>query len=361
LIIPSEQEHRLPLKIEELRPLNFRAGLFSKTQSVMNGTSPWILFNVFVLGMLALDLGVFHRKDKKVGFREALLWTGIWVGLALLFNGWIYREVGQQPALEFLTGYLLEKSLSADNIFVFVLLFAYFKIPSKYQHRVLFWGVIGALMLRASFIALGAVLIERFHWVIYLFGAFLIYTGYKMFSHAIKDLHPEDNPLVNWIIRKGKATNRLYGRRFFVKVRGNRLVTPLFLCLLSIEFTDVIFALDSIPAIFAITEDPFIVYTSNVFAILGLRSLYFALAGVMSRFPYLRYGLATILIFIGIKMLLADVYKIPIWASLLFIATVLIASVFWNKLTKKREVKEEARKATGKDIAGGGRKLKAGK
>ncbi len=316
---------------------------------MIEGILPWILFNVFVLAMLALDLGVFHKKDKAVTIKEAFAWSGIWIALALIFNGWIYYRMGQQAALEYLTGYLIEKSLSVDNIFVFVLLFSYFKIPAKYQHRVLFWGVIGALIMRGIFIAAGSILIARFHWVIYIFGAFLIYTGYKMFTQSAEHMHPEDNPLVRSFTKRGKATHELHGNDFFVEVNGKRLVTPLFLCLLSIEFSDIIFAVDSIPAIFAITEDPFIVYTSNVFAILGLRSLYFALENVISRFPYLRYGLAIILVFIGIKMILADVFKIPIWASLAFIAIVLAASVFWNKAANKSDVKEEAEKVTGKD------------
>jgi tellurite resistance protein TerC len=314
----------------------------------MNGILPWILFNVFVLIMLALDLGVFHKKDKPVTFKEALGWSAVWITLALIFNGWIYYSMGQQPALEYLTGYLIEKSLSVDNIFVFVLLFSYFKIPAKYQHRILFWGVIGALIMRGIFIGVGAIMIARFHWVIYIFGVFLIYTGYKMIKESAEEMHPENNPLVRWFTKKGKVTNELHGHDFFVIINGKRLATPLFLCLLSIEFSDIIFAVDSIPAIFAITEDPFIVYTSNVFAILGLRSLYFALEGVISRFPYLRYGLAIILIFIGIKMVLADVYKIPIWASLIFIAVVLVASVLWNKVADRRKVAEESEKATGK-------------
>jgi tellurite resistance protein TerC len=315
----------------------------------MNGILPWILFNVFVLIMLALDLGVFHKKDKPVTFKEALSWSGVWIALALIFNGWIYYRMGEQPALEFLTGYLIEKSLSVDNIFVFVLLFSYFKIPSKYQHRVLFWGIFGALIMRGIFIAAGAILIAKFHWIIYIFGAFLIYTGYNMFRQSAESMHPEDNPLVRWFTKRGKATDKLHGNDFFVEIDGKRLATPLFLCLLSIEFSDIIFAVDSIPAIFAITEDPFLVYTSNVFAILGLRSLYFALEGVISRFPYLRYGLGIILVFIGIKMLLADVYKIPIWASLLFIAVVLVASVLWNKVADKREVRKEAEETIGKE------------
>ena len=302
----------------------------------MSGAWPWIIFNAFVLLMLAIDLGVFHRQSKKVSFKEAITWSAVWVTLALIFNGWIYYSMGEKPAVEFLTGYLVEKSLSVDNIFVFVLLFSFFNVPEEYQHRVLFWGVIGALIMRAIFIVVGAVLIAKFHWIIYLFGVFLVFTGYKMFKKSASDMHPEENPLVRWFIKKGKVTNEYHGKEFFVNINGKHLATPLFLCLLSIEFTDLIFAVDSIPAIFAITKDPFIVYTSNVFAILGLRSLYFALEGIITKFPYLRYGLAIILIFIGCKMLLVDVYKIPIAVSLGFIALVITLSIVWEKIFPKR-------------------------
>jgi len=301
----------------------------------MSGALPWILFNAFVLLMLAIDLGVFHRQSKKVSFKEAITWSVVWITLALIFNGWIYYSMGEKPALEFLTGYLVEKSLSVDNIFVFVLLFSFFKVPDEYRHRVLFWGVIGALIMRAIFIGVGAVLIAKFHWIIYLFGAFLVFTGYKMFKKSAADMHPEQNPLVSWFIKRGKVTNEYHGKKFFVTIDGKRLATPLFLCLLSIEFTDLIFAVDSIPAIFAITNDPFIVYTSNVFAILGLRSLYFALEGIITKFPYLRYGLAIILIFIGCKMLLVDVFKMPVVVSLGFITVVITLSVLWEKIFPK--------------------------
>jgi tellurite resistance protein TerC len=317
----------------------------------MNTLLPWILFNAFVLLMLALDLGVFHRKSHRVGFKEALAWSGVWVTLALAFNVWVYINMGKQPALEFLTGYLIEKSLSVDNIFVFVLLFSFFRVPAEYQHRVLFWGVIGALVLRAIFIALGAILIAKFHWIIYLFGAFLIYTGYKMFTKSAADMHPEDNPLVRWFVRNGRVTSEYHGSRFFVKVDGKRLATPLFLCLLSIEFTDLIFAVDSIPAIFAITQDPFIVYTSNVFAILGLRSLYFALEGIISRFPYLRYGLALILVFIGLKMVLADVYKVPIVASLVVIAAILAGSLLWGRRQEEQSLAPGKKQGSIKNVS----------
>jgi tellurite resistance protein TerC len=302
----------------------------------MSGTWPWIIFNAFVLLMLAIDLGIFHRQSKKVSFKEAITWSVVWITLALVFNGWIYYSLGEKPAVEFLTGYLVEKSLSVDNIFVFVLLFTFFKVPDEYRHRVLFWGVIGALILRAIFIAIGAVLIAKFHWIIYLFGIFLVFTGYKMFKKSAADMHPEENPLVRWFIKRGKVTSEYYGKKFFVNINGKKLATPLFLCLLSIEFTDLVFAVDSIPAIFAITNDPFIVYTSNVFAILGLRSLYFALEGIITKFPYLRYGLAIILIFIGCKMLLIDVYKMPIAVSLGFIAITITLSVMWEKIFPKK-------------------------
>jgi tellurite resistance protein TerC len=297
----------------------------------MNSIWTWVTFNAFVLLMLAIDLGIFNRKEKQISFKEAISWSLVWITLAMIFNAWIYFGMGKKPALEFLTGYLIEKSLSVDNIFVFVLLFSFFKVPLQYRHRVLFWGVIGALIMRAIFIALGAVLIAKFHWIIYLFGAFLIFTGYKMFRKSVDDMHPEQNPLVNWFIKRGRVTAEYHGNKFFVMEDGRKLATPLFLCLLSIEFTDLIFAVDSIPAIFAITSDPFIVYTSNVFAILGLRSLYFALEGIISRFPYLRYGLAIILLFIGCKMLLVDIYKVPVTLSLVIIALVITVSMLWKK------------------------------
>lgn len=302
----------------------------------MSGIWPWIIFNAFVILMLAIDLGIFNRQSNKVTFKAAISWTGVWVVLALIFNGWIYYHMGEKSAIEFFTGYLIEKSLSVDNIFVFILLFSFFKVPEEYQHRVLFWGVIGALVLRAIFIAVGAVLIAKFHWIIYLFGAFLVFTGYKMFKKSATDMHPENNPLVRWFIKRGRVTNEYHGKKFFVNINGKKLATPLFLCLLSIEFTDLIFAVDSIPAIFAITKDPFIVYTSNVFAILGLRSLYFALGGIISKFPYLRYGLAIILVFIGCKMLLIDVVKIPILISLGFIAAVITLSILWKNFFPDR-------------------------
>ena len=287
----------------------------------------WILFNVFVLMMLALDLGVFHRKSHEVSTKEALTWTIVWITLALIFNGILYFWKGQQQALEFFTGYLIEKALSVDNIFVFIMIFSYFQVPAKYQHKVLFWGILGALVMRVIFIFAGVALIEKFHFTIYIFGAILIYTGYKMFNHNQAKIDPEKNPVVRFFRKIMPVTPQMHDDKFFVRINGKRFATPLFLVLILIETTDLIFAVDSIPAILAITQDQFIVYTSNVFAILGLRSLYFALAGIVHRFWLLTYGLAIVLLFVGTKMLLIDVYKIPIAWSLLFIAITITGSV----------------------------------
>jgi tellurite resistance protein TerC len=295
----------------------------------------WILFNAFVLLMLALDLGVFHRKIHEVSLKEALSWTFIWVSLALVFNAIIFYWKGRQQALEFFTGYLIEKALSVDNIFVFIMIFTYFQIPSKYQHKVLFWGILGALLMRVIFIFAGVALIEKFHFTIYIFGALLIYTGYKMFYHNNTKIEPDKNPLIKFFKKFMPITPDLQEDNCFVKLDGKRFATPLFLVLILIETTDLIFAVDSIPAILAITQDQFIVYTSNVFAILGLRSLYFALAGVVHRFWLLSYGLAVVLVFVGIKMLMIDLYKIPIELSLIFIAVVITGSIFLSLKIQK--------------------------
>jgi tellurite resistance protein TerC len=287
----------------------------------------WIAFNGFVLAMLALDLGVFHRTSHEVKLREALAWSAVWVALALAFNALIWSRYGQQRALEFLTGYLIEKSLSVDNIFVFVLIFTYFQVPAKYQHKVLFWGILGALLMRAAFIAAGVTLIQRFHWIIYVFGAFLVVTGIRMAVQQDKEIHPERNPVLRLAKRLMPVSTSYDGDRFFTMQGGRRAATPLFVALLLVETTDLIFAVDSIPAILAITQDPFIVYTSNVFAILGLRSLYFALAGVVRMFHYLSIGLAGVLVFVGGKMLLVDVVKVPTALSLGVIAAILAVSV----------------------------------
>jgi tellurite resistance protein TerC len=287
----------------------------------------WVGFTVFVLGMLALDLGVFHRHAHEVRFKEALIWSGVWAGLALLFAGGVFIYGGSQKGLEFLTGYLIEWSLSVDNIFVFLVIFAYFAVPARYQHRVLFWGILSALVLRAVMIVMGAALIERFHWVIYLFGAVLVLSGIRMALQKETDVDPQTNPLVRLFERFMPVTPGYHNGRFFIIQGARRYATPLFIALLMVESADVMFALDSIPAIFAITTDPFIVYTSNIFAIMGLRSMYFALSGLVQRFHYLRAGLSVILVFVGVKMLLSDIYKIPTLLSLGVVLAVLAISV----------------------------------
>jgi tellurite resistance protein TerC len=296
-----------------------------------------------VLAMLTLDLGVFHRKAHTISIKEALTWSVVWIALAMTFNAGIYFFSGPEPALQFFTGYLIEKSLSVDNIFIFVLLFTYFSVPAAYQHRVLFWGVLGALVMRGMMIALGVALLDTFHWIIYLFGAFLIFTGIRMAFQKEAEVHPERNPLLKLVRRIVPVTDDYERDRFVVRHAGQVLVTPLLLVLLVVETTDLIFALDSIPAIFAVTKDPFIVYTSNVFAILGLRSLYFVFANVMGRFSYLKLGLAVVLSFVGVKMVLTDLYHIPTALSLAVIAVVLataiVASVVRTQpgTTKNRE------------------------
>src|SRR5512144_1173658 len=297
----------------------------------------WIGFNVFVLAMLALDLGVFHRKAHIVSFKESITWTFVWVVLALLFNGGVWHYYGSQKALEFFTGYLIEKSLSVDNVFVFALLFSYFAVPAKYQHKVLFWGILGALLMRAMMIAAGAALIAKFTWIIYVFGAFLILTGIKMIVKREEEIHPERNPVVRLFKKLMPVTADYREDKFFVREYGLRMATPLFVVLLLVEFSDLIFAVDSIPAIFAVTTDPFIVYTSNVFAILGLRSLYFAVAGVMNKFHYLKTGLGVVLAFVGVKMLLAHTaWKIPTLLSLGVVVLILVVSIVWSFLKPKK-------------------------
>lgn len=297
----------------------------------------WIGFNLFVLLMLALDLGVFNRKAHVVSVKEALTWSGVWICLSLIFNGLIYHWFGEAKAVEFFTGYVIEKSLSVDNIFVFVLVFRYFQIPSIYQHKILFWGILGALVMRVIFIFAGVALIEKFHWTIYLFGAFLIYTGYKMFTEQDKKIEPEKNPVIKLFRGVMPVTSDLRGDKFFVSENGKKYATPLFLVLILIETTDLIFAVDSIPAILAVTQDRFIVYTSNVFAILGLRSLYFALAHVIHRFIYLSTGLAVILVFVGLKMVLVDVIKIPTYVSLIVIAVIITASIVLSLIKTRND------------------------
>lgn len=297
----------------------------------------WISFNLFVLIMLALDLGLFHRKSHAVGFKEAMGWSVFWVLLASCFSILVYFWFGRHKALEFVTGYLIEQSLSVDNLFVFLLIFRYFGVDPKYQHKVLFWGIIGALIARGIFIAAGVALINRFHWIIYVFGVFLVITGLRMLKPVAESVHPERL----WVVRVAKKhlrfTSQYAEGKFFVMENGARLATPLFMVLLAVETTDILFAVDSIPAILAITADPFIVYTSNVFAILGLRSLYFALAGMMEIFRFLHFGLAAILIFIGAKMLTSEIIKVPIVVALGVVAGVLAISVVTSLLIPKRE------------------------
>jgi tellurite resistance protein TerC len=295
----------------------------------------WIGFNIFILGLLALDLGVFHRKAHEVSLKEAAGWSVAWIALAMVFNTVVYFWLGKQAALEFLTGYLIEKSLSVDNIFVFVLVFSYFAVPKMVQHRVLFWGVIGALLMRGVLIGAGAFLITRFHWIIYVFGAFLVFTGIKM---AFQDQHavePEKNPVIRLIRRLMPVTENYEGSSLFVRREGRWWATPLFVVLAVVETTDLIFAVDSIPAIFAVTRNAFLVYTSNVFAILGLRSLYFLLADIIQRFHLLQLGLAIVLVFVGAKMLLAEWYKIPIGVSLGVVGGVIALAVVGSLLFPK--------------------------
>ncbi len=296
----------------------------------------WGGFTLLILALLALDLGVFHRRVHVIGTREAFLWSVFWICLALLFNVGVYFWFGKAHALEFFTGYLIEKALSVDNIFVFVVIFTYFAVPQELHHRVLFWGILGALVMRAVFILAGAALIQSFHWIIYVFGAFLIFTGAKLFLDRGSEVHPEQNPLYRLFRRFIRSVDGYRGAHFLVTENGVRCATPLLLVLVCIEATDVVFALDSIPAIFAVTRDPFIVYTSNIFAILGLRALYFLLAGIIPKFRYLRVGLAIVLVFVGIKMVIEGIYKIPIVLSLAFILTVLTLSVLLSWLIPER-------------------------
>lgn len=299
----------------------------------------WIGFNALVLGLLVLDLGVFHRKSHTVSVKEATIWSLVWIGLALLFNASVYLVSGPDQGLQFLTGYLIEKSLSVDNIFIFVLIFTSLNVPLAYQHRVLFWGVLGALLMRGLLILAGAALLETFHWIFYLFGAFLVFTGVRMAVQKNKEIRPEKNPASRLVRRLFPVTETYENEHFFVRRAGKLMVTPLLLALVIVEVTDLIFAVDSIPAIFAVTTDPFIVYTSNAFAILGLRSLYFVFAGIAEKFYYLKIALAIILVSVGLKMLIADWYHVPVWLSLLIIALVLSAALLASFLRARRETR----------------------
>jgi len=304
----------------------------------------WVGFGVFIAGMLAIDLGVVNRKAHVISVREAGRWTVVVVTLAAVFNAWIFAAQGSEAGLQFLTGYLIELALSVDNIFVFILIFGYFRVPPQYQHRVLFWGIFGALLMRGGMIAAGWLLLERFHWIIYVFGAFLVFTGIRMATHNEIDIEPESNPFLRLIRRFIPITTQYHGQQFFVRVeeggRLRRMATPLFVVLVMVETTDLVFAVDSIPAIFAITTDPFLVFTSNVFAILGLRSMYFLLAGIIDKFHFLKLGLAAVLTFVGSKMLITFFgIHVPVAVSLglvgLILGTSVVASLMFPKAAEE--------------------------
>jgi len=290
----------------------------------------WVAVITFILAMLAVDLLFFHREAHEVSISEAGIWSGIWIGLSLCFGGIVWATLGGQAAGEYMSGYLIEKSLSVDNLFVFALLLNYFAVPLAHQHRLLYWGVLGALVARAAFIFAGVALLDAFHWTIYVFGALLVITGARMATHNDTEVHPDRNPILNLLRRAVPITDEYHEQHFFVRREGRRWATPLLAVLVVIETTDVVFAIDSIPAIFAITRNTFLVFTSNAFAILGLRALYFLLAGFLGRLAYLNVGLAAVLVFVGVKMLLTDVYHVPVWASLLTIAAMIGVSVAFS-------------------------------
>ena len=295
----------------------------------------WVLFLLFLITMLTIDLGVFNKKSHTIGYKEALLFSAVWITLALIFNFGVFRYMGNQKGMEFLTGYLLEYSLSVDNIFIFVLLFGFFNVPKRYHHKVLFWGIVGAIIMRAVLIGLGIALVSQFHWILYVFGIFLIITSIKMFFSKDDVVEPDKNPVVKLFRKYFPVKDSYVEDKFFVIENAKKFATPLFIVLIIIETTDLVFAFDSIPAILSITQDPFIVFTSNAFAILGLRSLYFALANLMDKFKYLKYGLALVLFFIGIKMLIADIFHISITLSLIVVASLIFISVIISLISSK--------------------------
>ncbi len=315
-------------------------------------TLMWIVFGAVVVALLVLDLGVFQRKSHAIDIKEALGWSAFWIGLAMLFNAGVWYELGPQSATEFFTGWLLEKSLSVDNLFVFLLVFGYFKVPREYQHKVLFWGIVGALLMRAVFIGAGIAIIRQFEWVIYVFGVFLVYTGFKLaFGGDDDEVDPGHSPVVKLARRLIPVSDQYDGGKFFTRIGGKLHATPLFIVLLVIETTDVVFAVDSIPTILSITQHPFTVYSSNVFAILGLRALYFALSALADLFHYLKIGLAVILTFVGVKMLIHHYYDMPTSVALGFIAAVLFLSITASKIwpkTEKGEVGPEVEVDAGK-------------
>lgn len=304
----------------------------------MNEIISWVLFNAFVVAMLYLDLHVFHRKAHEIKFKEAMLLSVFWVLLSLAFAGLVHFWKGPTQAMEYLAGYIIEKSLSVDNIFVFIVIFNYFKVEQRYQHKILYWGVLGALVMRAIFILTGIALIQRFHWIIYVFGGFLVFTGVKMAFSGDSEVDPGKNPMIKLVRKFIPITDTHEDGKFFIRVNGRLTATMLFVVLLVVETTDVIFAMDSIPAILAISQHSFIVYTSNVFAILGLRALYFALAGLMQIFQYLKYGLAVVLVFVGVKMLISEFYKIPIGLALGVVGAILSFSILLSLAKAKKPI-----------------------
>ena len=311
----------------------------------------WATFVAGIVGLLLLDLFVFHRDAHEVSFKEAALFSAFWVSLGLLFGGVIWWWRGSDDAASYFAGFLIEKSLAVDNIFVFALIFTYFAVPAKYQHRVLFWGVLGALVFRAAFIAGGAALLETFHWTIYVFGAFLVFTGVRMARSRDEAIHPERNPALRLFRRLVPTTDEYHGQNLAVREAGRRMATPLLAVLVLIETSDILFAVDSIPAIFAVTSDPFLVFTSNAFAILGLRALYFMLAGMIDRFVFLKIGLAAVLVFVGAKMLLTDVWHIPIWLSLAFIASAIGLSIALSLRATRGDAADPERTETPDEVS----------
>ena len=300
-------------------------------------SSLWIAFGVVVVLMLAIDLGVFNRKAHEIGFREALIWSIVWTVVALLFNGAVFLSAGPERGLEFFTGYVIERALSFDNLFVFVLIFSYFGVPRQYHHRALFWGVVGALVTRALFIAAGVALIVRFEWILYFFGAILVYSGWKMLKEKDVEVHPDRNLIIRAARTLFPVTAEFGAGRFFLRKDRRLLLTPLFLVLITIETTDIVFAVDSIPAVFGVTHDPFIAFTSNIFAILGLRASYFLLESVLKTFKFLSHGLSVVLIFIGLKMLLVDFVHIPIGTALAIVIAVLAVAIVASLIGQRRK------------------------
>lgn len=297
----------------------------------------WIAFSAVIFTMLALDLGVFHRKDSVIGVREAVFWSAVWIALAMFFMCGIFFFIGKDEALLFFTGYIVEKSLSVDNLFVFIFIFSFFSVPKKYEHKILFWGIIGALIMRALLIAVGISLIERFQWITYLLGLFLIFTGVKSALGGEERFEPDKNPIIRFVRRIVPVTGDYESGHFFLRSAGKFAATPLLVVLIAIEITDVVFALDSIPAILAITQDPFLVYSSNLFAILGLRALFFALAGVMGMFEYLKYGVSLVLVVVGVKMLAQRVLHLPPHLFLIMIVVILAGSVILSVVKVRKD------------------------